>query len=64
MSLFRVNVSSNDAFFRILGGLLLLALLLIDPRIQWAVIGAVLIITGMTRRCPVYLLAGIDSEKK
>lgn len=64
MNLFKINVGSNDAFFRILAGLLLLGLVFAGQKILWAWAGAVLLISGVTRRCPVYLLAGINTEKK
>jgi hypothetical protein len=59
-----INVGSTDAFLRILVGLLLLAGILLGLETGWAIVGLVLVITGALRRCPVYLLAGINGAQK
>lgn len=64
MKWFSVNVGPTDAFLRILVGLLLLAGLLLGLETGWAIVGLVLVITGTSRRCPAYLLAGINGAPK
>jgi hypothetical protein len=61
--LLKINVGPTDSFLRIFAGLVLLAFLFVGLRIDWAWVGAILILTGMTRRCPAYLIAGIDTAQ-
>jgi Protein of unknown function (DUF2892) len=64
MKLFNINVGPNDAFLRVFAGLILLAFVLIGLEMAWGWIGIALILTGATRRCPAYLLAGISTQGK
>jgi hypothetical protein len=61
--LLEVNVGPTDAFLRVFGGLLIFAFLFLGLRIDWAWVGAILLLTGTLRRCPVYLIAGINSAQ-
>lgn len=64
MNLFNINVGPNDAFLRGFAGLILLAFLVVSQNIAWGWIAAILLLTGLTRRCPAYLLAGINTQRK
>jgi hypothetical protein len=63
MKHFNMNVGPNDGFLRVLAGITLLASVFVGLETSWAWVDAVLILTGSTRRCPVYLLAGINTER-
>jgi hypothetical protein len=63
MKRFNMNVGPNDGFLRVLAGITLLASVFVGLETSWAWVAAVLILTGSTRRCPVYLLAGINKER-
>jgi hypothetical protein len=56
-----INVGPTDAFLRVFGGLLIFAFLFLGLRVDWAWVGAILLLTGAIRRCPVYLIAGINT---
>ncbi len=57
------NVGNVDRMLRIIAGLAILSLVFfIDSSLRWwGLIGLVLLVTGLTRRCPAYSLFGIDS---
>jgi Protein of unknown function (DUF2892) len=59
-----INVGPTDAFLRILLGLLLLVGTKFGLETGWAIVGLILVITGALRRCPAYLLAGINGAQK
>jgi hypothetical protein len=63
MKLFDINVGPGDAFLRVFAGLILLAFLFVGLKATWGWIGAILIATGTTRRCPAYLMAGINTQR-
>ncbi len=64
MKLFNVNLSPNEAFLRGFAGLILLALMFAGQNVALGWIGALLILTGAMRRCPAYLLVGINTQRK
>lgn len=60
------NVGPADRAIRIVAGVLVLALFgITDGNIRWVflVLGAILIVTGVVRFCPLYLPFGIDTNK-
>jgi hypothetical protein len=63
MKLFNINVGPNDAFLRVFTGLILIAFVFIGLKMTWGWIGLILILTGATRRCPAYLMAGINTQR-
>lgn len=63
MKLININVGPNDAFLRIIAGLILIAFVVIGLKLTWGWIGIILIVTGAVRRCPVYLMAGINTQR-
>jgi Protein of unknown function (DUF2892) len=63
MKLFNINVGPNDAFLRIFTGFILIAFVFIGLKMTWGWIGVILILTGATRRCPAYLMAGINTQR-
>jgi Inner membrane protein YgaP-like, transmembrane domain len=65
----KLNVGSTDRAIRVLVGLVLIALGLFHVVTgTWAivlyVIGAIQVITGLVRFCPVYLPFGISTARK
>jgi Protein of unknown function (DUF2892) len=61
--LLKINVGPADAFLRVFGGLVIFAFLFAGLSIDWAWVGAILLLTGAMRRCPVYLIAGINTQR-
>jgi hypothetical protein len=62
MKRFNVNVGPNDGFLRVLAGVTLLASVFVGLEMTWAWVAVLLVLTGITRRCPVYLIAGINTN--
>ena len=60
----KCNVGPGDRWFRILGGLLVIIVLGWFFKSWWALIGVVLVATGIFRFCPLYLPLKIDTAKK
>jgi hypothetical protein len=60
------NVGKVDRWIRIILGTAILSLLVILPGgFRWfGLIGLVLIVTGILNFCPLYLLFGINTNKK
>ncbi|MEK6637845.1 MAG: DUF2892 domain-containing protein [Pseudomonadota bacterium] len=59
-----MNVGVNDGFIRLFIGSMLLVSVFFGPQISWGWIGLVGIMTGLFRRCPIYFLAGINTQRK
>ncbi len=60
------NVGPADRAIRIVAGILLLALFgITSGGVRWVllVLGAILIVTGIVRVCPLYMPFGIDTNK-
>lgn len=55
------NVSTIDRTFRIVLGLALLSLVVIGPQTLWGLIGLVPLLTGLTKFCPAYSIAGVNT---
>jgi hypothetical protein len=55
------NVGNIDRVLRIVGGLALLALVVVGPRTLWGLIGLVPLATGLARKCPAYALVGMNT---
>lgn len=62
--MFTTNVGSFDRMFRIVLGLVLLALVFVGPKTSWGWIGLVPLVTGFMRTCPLYSLFGINTCAK
>lgn len=60
----KCNVGTGDRWFRILGGLLVIIVLGWFFKSWWALIGVVLVLTGIFRFCPLYVPLKIDTGKK
>lgn len=60
----KCNVGPGDRWFRILGGLLVIVVLGWFFKSWLALIGVVLVATGIFRFCPVYVPLKIDTTKK
>jgi hypothetical protein len=59
------NVGRIDQVIRIVLGFLLMAMFfLVESPLKWvSIVGAVLLVTGVVRFCPLYRLIGIDTCK-
>ena len=60
----KCNVGPGDRWFRILGGLFVIIVLGYFFKSWWALIGVVLVATGIFRFCPLYVPLKIDTMKK
>jgi len=60
----KCNVGPGDRWFRILGGLLVIIVLGWFFKSWLALIGVVLVATGIFRFCPFYVPLKIDTSKK
>lgn len=58
------NVGNGDRIFRIVAGLILIALVFVGPKTPWGWIGLIPLLTGLFRWCPIYRMIGINSCKK
>ncbi len=59
--MFKSNVGGMDRLLRIVGGLVLIALVFVGPKTPWGWIGLVPLLTGLLRTCPLYSLIGLNS---
>lgn len=62
----KLNVGRIDSAIRILAGLLLLSLVFaLDDSTRWVgLIGLFPLVTGLTRRCILYIPFGIDTRER
>ena len=58
------NVGSIDKTIRIVAGLALLALAIMDVATPWTWIGVLPLVTGMMGTCPAYTLFGVNTCPK
>lgn len=58
-----MNVGVNDGFIRLFVGLVLLTFVFFGPQISWGWIGIIGVVTGVLRWCPIYSLAGVNTQK-
>jgi hypothetical protein len=61
MMMFKRNVGSADRIFRLVVGLVLIALVFVGPKTPWGWIGIIPLATALLRTCPLYTLLGISS---
>jgi len=59
--MFKRNVGTIDRVFRIVLGLILIALVFTGPQTPWGWIGIVPLATGFMRTCPLYTLFGLST---
>jgi hypothetical protein len=57
----KTNVGGIDRILRVAVGALLIVLAALNVIGPWGYIGVVLVLTGLFRFCPAYLLLGISS---
>ncbi len=62
--MFTTNVGNIDRLFRIVLGLVLIALVFVGPQTPWGWIGLIPLATGFMRTCPVYSIFGINTCKR
>jgi len=61
MNLLAKNEGGWDRGFRIILGIVLLALVFVGPQTAWGWIGLVPLLTGLVGSCPLYRLFGIST---
>lgn len=61
--MFTTNVGNADRLFRIVLGLVLIALVFVGPKTAWGWIGVIPLVSGFLRTCPLYSLLGISTCK-
>ena len=59
--MFKTNVGGIDRVFRIVVGLLLIAIVFVGPQTPWGWLGVIPLATGMLRTCPLYALLGLNT---
>ncbi len=59
----QINVGKIDKISRIILGAVLISLVFVGPQTQWGWLGLILLITGLTGRCPLYKIAGINTDR-
>ncbi|MBB3859248.1 membrane protein implicated in regulation of membrane protease activity [Novosphingobium hassiacum] len=59
--MFTTNVGSVDRAFRIVLGLVLIALVFVGPQTPLGWLGLVPLLTGFMRTCPLYSLFGLST---
>ncbi|NOX87851.1 MAG: DUF2892 domain-containing protein [Calditrichaeota bacterium] len=57
------NVGGFDKWFRIILGIVLLALVFIGPQTPWGWLGLIPLATGLFNFCPLYLLFKVNTHK-
>ena len=57
----QINEGGIDRAFRVVLGLVLLALVVVGPQTPWGWIGLVPLATGLVGFCPLYRLLGFDT---
>lgn len=57
----KTNVGSTDKILRIVAGLVLIALAIMDMGTPWTWIGVVPLVTGLVGWCPAYTLLGMNT---
>lgn len=55
------NVGNADKVFRIILGLVLIALVFVGPQTPWGWIGIIPLATGLIGFCPLYSVFGINT---
>ena len=62
--MFTTNVGSVDRVFRIVLGLVLIALVFVGPQTPWGWLGIIPLATGLLRTCPAYSIFGLNTCKR
>lgn len=62
--MFTTNVGSVDRVFRIVLGLVLIALVFVGPQTPWGWLGIFPLATGLLRTCPAYSIFGLNTCKR
>jgi cadmium resistance protein CadD (predicted permease) len=55
------NIGNLDRYARIAVGIALLALVFVGPQTLWGLVGLIPLVTGLSRFCPAYSIAGVDT---
>ena len=62
--MFTTNVGNIDRLFRIVLGLVLIALVFVGPQTPWGWLGIIPLATGLLRTCPAYSIFGLNTCKR
>lgn len=57
----KANVGGMDRIFRIVVGLVLVALVFVGPQTVWGWVGVIPLATGLLQFCPLYPLVGLNT---
>jgi len=60
----KANVGTIDRTLRIVFGLALLSLVFVGPQTLWGLVGIIPLLTGLSRFCPAYGVAGVSTCAK
>ena len=61
MNLFPKNEHQVERIIRVVAGAAILSLFFVGPQSAWALLGLVLVATGLLGSCPLYTLFGIST---
>ncbi len=60
--MFELNESPFDRGFRVVLGVVLLALVFVGPKTLWGLFGLIPLVTGAVGFCPLYRLFGVSTR--
>lgn len=61
----KVNVGKTDRLIRLVLGILLLGLFMLDGNIKYlGILGIIFILTSIIRFCPLYTIFGVNTHKR
>jgi hypothetical protein len=58
----KMNEGTLDRVLRVIGGVVILALVFVGPKTPWGYLGLIPLITGMVGFCPLYALVGLSTR--
>ncbi len=58
------NESKFDRVFRVVLGVVLLALVFVGPKTLWGLVGLIPLVTGFVGFCPIYRLLGLSTSRE
>ncbi len=57
----KANVGTIDRVVRIILGLVLISLVFVGPQTPWGWLGAIFVVTGFIKWCPLYRILGLKT---
>jgi len=58
----KMNEGTLDRVLRMIGGVVILALVFVGPKTPWGYLGLIPLITGIVGFCPLYALVGLSTR--